>query len=136
MHRRILLRLCGSALALAGTAGCLGAGSSGSTRRVSMTEGFAFSPERVRVAPGTTVRRVNEDGVGHTVTACGGRIPERAGYFASGGFEDERAARDDVRGGLLDAGESYEHAFEVEGRCEYFCVPHESSGMIGTVVVG
>ena len=135
MHRRRLLRLGGSALALAGTAGCLGSGSD-STRRVSMAEGFVFDPERVRVSPGTTVRWVNDSEVGHTVTAYGGRIPERAGYFASGGFETERGARNDVRGGLLDADESYEHTFEVEGEYGYFCVPHESSGMTGTVVVG
>jgi plastocyanin len=79
---------------------------------------------------------VNDSDVGHTVTAYEGRIPERAGYFASGGFETERGARNDVRGGLLDADESYEHTFEVEGEYGYFCVPHESSGMTGTVVVG
>jgi plastocyanin len=135
MHRRRLLRVGGSALVLAGAAGCLGSGS-GSSRRVSMAEGFVFSPERVQVAPGTTVRWVNDSEVGHTVTAYEGRIPERAGYFASGGFEDERGARNDVRGGLLDAGERYEHTFEVEGEYGYFCVPHESSGMTGTVVVG
>ena len=135
MHRRRLLRVGGSALAVANTAGCLGGGS-GSIRRVSMAEGFVFDPERVRVSPGTTVRWVNDSEVGHTVTAYGGRIPERASYFASGGFEGERGARNDVRGGLLDAGERYDHTFEVEGSYEYFCVPHESSGMTGTVVVG
>jgi plastocyanin len=101
-----------------------------------MAEGFVFSPERVQVAAGTTVRWVNDSEVGHTVTAYANRIPERASYFASGDFEDERGARNDVRGGLLDAEERYEHTFEVEGEYEYFCVPHESSGMTGTVVVG
>ena len=136
MRRRRLLRLGGTALILSGTAGCLGAGGSGSPRRVSMTEGFAFSPERLQVAPETTVRWVNDGDVGHTVTAYEAGIPERAAYFASGGFDGERAARNDVRSGLLDAGESYEHTFDVEGTYGYFCVPHESSGMTGTVVVG
>lgn len=101
-----------------------------------MTGGFAFDPERLRVASGTTVRWVNDSEVGHTVTAYEEGIPERAGYFASGGFEGERAARNDPGGGLLDAGETYEHTFDVRGTYEYFCVPHESSGMTGTVVVG
>jgi plastocyanin len=136
MHRRRLLRLGGTALALSGTAGCLGSDGSTPGRRVSMTEAFAFDPRRVRIDPETTVRWVNDSDVGHTVTAYGGEIPERAAYFASGGFEGERAARNDVRGGLLDAEESYEHTFEVEGEYAYFCVPHESSGMTGTVVVG
>ena len=100
-----------------------------------MTQGFAFDPERLRVDPGTTVRWVNDSEVGHTVTAYEEGIPERAGYFASGGFDSERAARNDVREGLLAAGETYEHTFDVGGTYEYFCVPHEGSGMTGTVVV-
>ena len=136
MYRRRLLRRGGAALALSSTAGCLGAGGSGSPARVSMTDGFSYAPERIRVDRGTTVRWVNDGEVGHTVTAYGAGIPDRGGYFASGGFESERAARNDPRGGLLGSGERYEHTFDVGGTYEYFCVPHESSGMTGTVVVG
>ena len=136
MHRRRLLRLGGAALALSSTTGCLGAGGSGGSKRVSMAEGFAFSPERVQTATETTVQWVNDSDVGHTVTAYEAGIPDRAAYFASGGFETERGARNDVQGGLLDSGASYEHTFDVAGTYEYFCVPHESSGMTGTVVVG
>ncbi len=136
MYRRRFLRLGGAALALSATAGCLGGGGSGDSKHVSMAEDFAFSPERVRIVPETTVRWVNDSDVGHTVTAYEAGIPERAAYFASGGFEAERAARNDVQGGLIAAGESYEHTFDTPGTYEYFCVPHESSGMTGTVVVG
>ena len=101
-----------------------------------MAEGFAYEPRRLQVDPGTTVRWVNDSEVGHTVTAYEDGIPGRAGYFASGGFEGERAARNGVREGLLAAGERYEHTFDRQGTYEYFCVPHESSGMTGTVVVG
>ena len=45
------------------------------------------------------------------------------------------AARDDLQGGLIGEGESYRHAFEVAGTYEYFCIPHEGSGMVGTVRV-
>ena len=121
-------------LALSSTAGCSALGGS-DTPRVSMAEGFVFAPERLRVDRGTTVRWVNDSDVGHTVTAYDDGLPEGATYFASGGFEGERAARNDVRGGLLDAGETYEHTFEAVGRYEYVCIPHESSGMTGTVVV-
>jgi plastocyanin len=134
MHRRRLLRLAGTAIAVSG-AGCLSAGGSGKPRRVSMTEDFGYDPERLRVDAGTTVRWVNDSDVGHTVTAYEAEIPEGAAYFASGGFGTERAARNDAGGGLLDAGGSYEHTFEVGGAYGYFCVPHESSGMTGTVVV-
>jgi len=101
-----------------------------------MTGDFGYDPERIRVDAGVTVRWVNDSAVGHTVTAYEAGIPDRAAYFASGGFDGERAARNDVRGGLLDAGGSYEHTFEIPGTYEYFCVPHESSGTTGTVVVG
>ncbi|WP_241997224.1 plastocyanin/azurin family copper-binding protein [Halorubrum sp. SD626R] len=31
--------------------------------------------------------------------------------------------------------ENYEHTFEEPGTYEYFCIPHEGSGMVGTVRV-
>ena len=136
MNRRGLLRLGGTGL-FAAVAGCSSAGGSADTRRVSMTADFAYDPARLTVASGTTVRWENddEDEVGHTVTADTDRIPADADYFASGGFDSERAARNDVRGGLIPAGDAYEHTFETAGTYDYFCVPHEGSGMVGTVVV-
>ncbi|EJN56852.1 plastocyanin/azurin family copper-binding protein [Halogranum rubrum] len=100
-----------------------------------MNEDFAFDPKTLTVSAGTTVRWVNDSDVGHTVTAYGDRIPTEAVYFASGGFESERAARNDVSGGLLATGDTYEHTFDVTGTYEYVCIPHESSGMTGTVTV-
>ena len=96
---------------------------------------FEYDPDRLRVDAGATVRWTNEGDVGHTVTAYEDGIPEGASYFASGGFGTERAARNDARGGLLDASEAHEHTFEVAGEYSYFRVPHERSGMTGTVVV-
>ncbi|MFC7157234.1 plastocyanin/azurin family copper-binding protein [Halomarina halobia] len=100
-----------------------------------MNDSFAFDPKRLTVSSGTTVRWVNDSEVGHTVTAYADGIPAGAPYFASGGFESERAARNDVSGGLLAAGEAYERTFEVTGSYDYVCIPHEGSGMTGTVVV-
>ncbi|AZH25387.1 plastocyanin/azurin family copper-binding protein [Haloplanus aerogenes] len=134
MNRRALLRLGGAGL-LAVVAGCSAAGGSGDTRRVSMTDDFAYDPARITVDAGTTVRWTNDDDVGHTVTAYGDGIPADATYFASGDFDTERAARDDITGGLLPAGDAYEHTFTIAGTYDYFCVPHEGSGMTGTVVV-
>lgn len=133
MNRRQLLRVGAAALAAPAAAGCLS--DSSGPAEVSMTDGFSFDPARLTVSPGTTVRWVNDSDVGHTVTAYADRVPSDSTYFASGGFDSERAARTDARGGLVAAGESYEHTFEVEGTYEYFCIPHESSGMTGTVRV-
>ena len=135
MFRRDLLEFGGAVLAATATAGCGSVGDAEDATRVSMTDGFGFSPKRLTVDVGTTVRWVNDSDVGHTVTAYGNRIPDEASYFASGGVDSERTATNDVSGGLLAAGESYEHAVTVAGTYEYSCIPHAGSGMVGTVVV-
>ena len=124
-----------SVLAIAGSAGCLG-GSPARSKTVEMTDGLVFRPEEVSVAQGGTVTWENVGSVGHTVTAYGDRIPNGATYFASGGFATERAARNNVTGGLIGEGETYTHIFDIAGTYEYFCIPHESTGMVGTVEVG
>ncbi|MDS0301381.1 plastocyanin/azurin family copper-binding protein [Halogeometricum sp. S1BR25-6] len=135
MNRRQMLKLSGSALLATATAGCSSNSNPDGTTRVSMNEDFAFDPKTLTVSAGTTVRWVNDSDVGHTVTAYGDRIPTEAVYFASGGFESERAARNDVSGGLLATGDTYEHTFDVTGTYEYVCIPHEGSGMTGTITV-
>ena len=133
MRRRDALRGLGSAAAV-GLAGCLGGGSGG--RRTVDMVGLEFRPRRVSVDVGGTVEWVNESEIGHTVTAYADRIPPDAAYWASGGFEDEDAARRDIGGGLVAADGRYAHTFEVAGEHPYFCVPHEGSGMTGVVAVG
>lgn len=130
--RREVLRV--GALAVAtGVAGCLDVG--GDERTVLMGDEFAFDPRSIRVDSGETVVWENDDDVGHTVTAYEDAIPDGATYFASGGFESERAARNAVSDGLIAPGETFEHTFEVAGTYEYYCIPHESGGMVGEVVV-
>lgn len=131
--RRAMLRAVGAAASLGTLAGCLGGGD---TKRVAMTDTLVFDPGTVAVSPGTTVRWVNEGDAPHTVTAYESELPAGAAFFASGGFETERAARNDVRGGLIRAGEAFEHTFEIPGSYAYFCIPHEGSRMTGTVRVG
>ena len=100
-----------------------------------MTDDFAFDPGSTTVDAGTTVTWENAGSVGHTVTAYQDRMPDDADYFASGEFGSEDAARESIDGGIVEAGETYEHTFEVAGEYDYFCVPHEGSGMTGTVRV-
>ncbi|MFB6284874.1 MAG: plastocyanin/azurin family copper-binding protein [Halobacteria archaeon] len=38
--------------------------------------------------------------------------------------------------GILSAGGTFSHTFEVEGTYDYFCVPHKTLGMTGRIVVG
>jgi plastocyanin len=75
--------------------------------------GSQFSPETVTIAPGTTVRWVNGGG-DHTVT------PD--------GHTEWTSAN-------LPSGTTFEHTFESVGEFDYFCIPHQSLGMTGTVTV-
>lgn len=86
-----------------------------------------FDPEVVWLEVGGTVTFVNESGA-HSATAYAeandkpDRIPSGAEAFDSGLLSGESA--------------EFDHTFEVEGVYDYYCIPHEAMGMIGTVVVG
>lgn len=96
-----------------------------------------FRPERIEVAPGTTVVWQNTSSHAHTVTAYGSQLPADAPFFASGEFDTTEEARAGWRNGdgALYAGDAYRHTFETRGEHPYFCIPHEANGMVGTVVV-
>lgn len=132
-ERRAFLRTAGATVALAATAGCLG-GEDGSPRTIEMNE-MSFIPSSTSVTAGSKVRWKNTTDVKHTVTAYEKKIPEDAAYFASGEFDSEQTARNNLTEGLIAPGETYKYTFEVTGAYEYFCIPHESSGMVGTVRV-
>jgi len=105
-----------------------------------MTDGLAYDPEDLTVAPGDTVVWENAGAVGHSITGYEDEIPDDAEYFASGGFDSEQAARDaysagDPDSGDVPGGESWEHTFEVEGEYGYFCIPHEQAGMVASITV-
>lgn len=132
--RRDLLKTIGATATAASLGTLAGCAASGSSPTVSMRD-MAFQPRRLTVAPGTTVEWTNDSDVPHTVTAFEDRIPDAADYFASGGFETERAARNDISGGLLEPGDSYRETFDTPGSYEYYCIPHESGGMAAELVV-
>lgn len=133
--RRSLLKTLGatatSGAALGSFAGCAASGHS----TTATMQDMAFQPPRLEVAPGTTVEWVNDSDAPHTVTAYDDGIPEDASYFASGDFDSERAARNDISAGLLDPGDTYSHRFDEPGVHAYYCIPHESGGMTGEIIV-
>jgi plastocyanin len=135
-RRRVLSALgTGGVASLAGCTALLTSG--GDDFDVGMTAA-AFDPPQITVAAGEEVVWHNTSTRGHTVTAYENAIPEDAEYFASGGFEGEREARTAWRenlGGRIDSGESFRHTFDVPGRYDYVCIPHEQGGMLGTVIV-
>ncbi len=137
VSRRRVLAALGTA-ATVGVAGCGGGGASAQDEYdVGMTA-VAFDPTEITVSVGDTVVWANTSSRGHTVTAYDSGIPDDAAFFASGGYESTAAARDafgSELGGLIESGDTWSHTFEVAGEYEYLCIPHEASGMVGTVVV-
>ncbi|MFA9516009.1 plastocyanin/azurin family copper-binding protein [Halopenitus sp. H-Gu1] len=148
MQRRRFLARAGSAATVASTiplSGCLGslgtgnggAGDGDYPYDVGMTA-TTFRPQEVTIAVGETVTWRNTSARTHTVTAYEDAIPEDAEYFATGGYDDEETARDEWwsnRGGALENADEFTHTFEIPGRYDYVCIPHEQGGMIGAVIV-
>ncbi len=148
LSRRAFLRAGTAGTAAAGTAGTAAAqegtetetetaaAQGGETHTVEMTDDLIYDPEDLTVAPGDTVVWENVGDIGHSITAYEEEIPEEADYWASGGFDNEQAARDNYPDqGDVGGGGTYEYTFEVEGDHEYFCIPHEQVGMLGTITV-
>lgn len=117
----------------------------GCTRLPGVTEDYdigmsanAFQPTELTISVGDTVVWYNDGSRAHTVTAYERGIPAEASFFATGGYDSESVARDEWaerEGGNLSTGEQFTHTFEVPGRHAYFCVPHESHGMLGDIIV-
>jgi plastocyanin len=96
--------------------------SGGGTKEVAVGPGgeLVFDPETIQVTPGTTVKWVWE-GDNHNVVVES--QPDDADW--EGQPPDE----------TYDTGHEYEHTFETLGTYDYFCQPHKSVGMVGTVEV-
>ena len=78
-----------------------------------------FDPIGLHVEPGTTVRFEIAAG-SHSATAYEDRIPSGANAFDSDVISSGR----------------FEYTFEEPGTYDYYCIPHESVGMVGRIVVG
>lgn len=116
LSRRRFLGVLGTGAALRG--GGAGTASAQGTPVVEMHDNY-FDPVGLFVEPGTTVRFTVAAG-SHSATADAKRTPSDAAPFDSGVIDD---------GG-------YEHTFEMAGTYDYYCIPHESMGMVGRIVVG
>jgi plastocyanin len=100
-----------------------------------MPEGHRFSPSTIEVTVGEQITFENDSSESHTVTAFEESLPDGADYFASGGAATEDEARDNVGDGLIDGGDTFTLTLDEPGTYKYFCIPHESQGMTGTIVV-
>jgi plastocyanin len=83
---------------------------------------FRFDPQTVTVAPGEAVRW-EWAGPGHNVRP--GSQPADADWTGTPGGDGE----------TYDEGYAYGFTFEIPGQYDYYCAPHRSIGMTGSVVV-
>jgi YVTN family beta-propeller protein len=70
-----------------------------------------FQPESLEIAAGTTVEWINSGSKVHTVTG------------------------DNWDSGSLRPGDKFDKEFDQKGTYKYYCIPHHSMGMVGTIVV-
>jgi plastocyanin len=99
-------------------------GGSGSVTVVTVAPNgeYRFDPQTVTVPQGETVRW-EWAGPGHNVRP--GSQPADADWTGTPGGDGE----------TYDEGYAYEFTFEVPGQYDYYCAPHRSIGMTGSVVV-
>jgi plastocyanin len=102
---------------------------------VSASAGRVFTPKETTVAVGDTVTWEIEGDEAHTITAYQDEIPDGADYFASGDFESEEDAMENLAEGLIQGEGTYKVTFDDPGTYRYYCIPHEADGMVGTVIV-
>lgn len=116
IHRRRFLGLLGAGAAA--SVGISRAASADEVPVVTMGNNY-FDPIGLYVEPGTTVQFEIEAG-SHSATAYDDRIPSEAAPFDSGVISE----------GTL------EYTFDIPGTYDYYCIPHQSMGMVGRVIVG
>jgi plastocyanin len=127
--RRGFMRAATGTAAAAGAAGTAAAesqegSSGGGTKEVVVGPGgnLVYEPAELIIAPGTTVKFVWESD-NHNVVPSG--QPEGANWEGTKGGKSK----------TYDTGHEYSYTFETTGTYEYFCQPHKSVGMTGSITV-
>lgn len=107
------------ALLCSACGGDSGGPSNGDSPQVTLTSGLQFSPSDLTIDPGTTVRWVSSTTLLHTITP---NEPTQQGVWTR--------ATSSASGTVLT------HTFTISGQVyNYFCEPHQSSGMTGVIRV-
>ena len=87
-----------------------------------------FDPHLVTINAGQTVRWSNTSLIWHTVTFDPSKANDENHVAIPAGVEP-------FDSGKIKSNGNYWHTFTVPGVYHYICQPHESKGMMGTVVV-
>jgi plastocyanin len=102
-----------------------GGGGGGPTKTVKVGPGgnLTFEPSELSIPPGTTVKWVWESNTHNVVPES---QPSGSSWKGTPGAPSK----------TYDSGHTYSHTFDTPGTYEYFCQPHKSAGMTGTLQVG
>ncbi len=108
----------------AGAAG----GAAATSATVNFTADNKYDPASVTIAKGGTVTWNNGSTVQHTATFDPSKAVNKANVSLPSGVAPWDS-------GLIDAGKTATHTFTDVGTYKYVCVPHETLGMLGTIIV-
>lgn len=96
---------------------------------VEMKPTFVFDPATVTIRRGQTIAwRNTSEGVVHTTTADADLAHDPADVKLPSGAQPWDS-------GAIAPGQEYRRTFDVAGEYHYFCKPHETLGMLGTIIV-
>jgi plastocyanin len=95
---------------------------------VTMTDTLRFEPATLTVAKGTTVTWSNTSSMEHTVTDDPAVAVNKADAALPSGAQPWNS-------GTISPGQTFQHTFDTPGTYKYFCMPHETAGMLGTITV-
>ena len=96
--------------------------------KIDMTDAEQFSPASITVPRGSTITWLDTGQQQHTVTDD----PTKAVNPADAVLPAGAQAWDS---GSINAAGTFSHTFDTPGQYTYFCIPHETLGMIGHVTV-
>jgi len=93
-----------------------------------MTDANLYQPATITVTRGTTLTWMNVGNVPHTVTDDPSKAANRSDAMLPEGAQPWDS-------GYIAGNSSFTHTFDTAGEYTYFCIPHESLGMVGRVIV-
>ncbi len=95
---------------------------------VQLTDTLKFLPETLTIKVGDTVEWRNIGSIRHTVTLDPGKVGNAQNVMLPSGAET-------FDSGWVNDGQSFRYTFTKAGVYRYVCLPHETSKMIGDIIV-
>lgn len=104
-------------------------GAAAGTHTVDMTADNVYDPDELTIRVGDTVTWRVVGAMPHSATADPAKAADPEEHVA---LPD---GADPWDSGILTEGQEFSHTFSVAGDYTYFCIPHESLGMVGKITV-